>query len=164
MSGSSDAVETGMSVIGDCLVVSVQSEVQTATLTRMQNDILDRIQTTTIRSTILDLSTVSVLDSLTFKILADTARMCSLLGVASIFVEFQPAVVSALVDLDADIGGIRTARTLEDGLRLLQVGRAEEQASDDADEAPHDDSPNGDFTAHAADSDAEGSDSDDELA
>ena len=131
MGDQSDAVETGMSVIGGCLVVSVQSDLQTATLMRMQKDILSRIQATTVRSTILDLSTVAVLDSQAFRILADTARMCLLLGVQTMFVEFQPAVVSALVDLDVDTAGISTARTLEDGLRLLQakpVGDADSDA------------------------------------
>ena len=52
--------------------------------------------------------------------LADTARMASLLGAASVFVGLQPGVVSSLVDLEVEIDGIRAALTMEDGFEQIQ--------------------------------------------
>jgi hypothetical protein len=87
---------------------------------KIRADILQKIQASKIRGMLLDLSTVPVLDSPAFKILADTARMASLLGVASIFVGLQPGVVSSLVDLEVDIDGVCAALTMEDGFEQIQ--------------------------------------------
>lgn len=112
--------ENAMSILRNCLVVTLQAELYDQTLWRLRTDILQKIQATKVRGMILDLSTVRVLDSFAFNFLANTARMASLLGAASVFVGLQPGVVSSLVDLEVEIDDVRTALTLEDGFEQLQ--------------------------------------------
>jgi rsbT antagonist protein RsbS len=112
--------ETAMSIVRNCLVVTLQGELHDDTLMRIRTDILEKIQATKVRGMILDLCTVRVLDSFAFNFLADTARMTSLMGVASVFVGLQPGVVSSLVDLDVDIDDIHTALNMEEGFEQMQ--------------------------------------------
>ena len=112
--------ETAMSILRSCLVVTLPGELDDDTLRRIRTDILESIQAAKIRGMILDLSTVHLLDSFAFNFLADTARMTSLMGVASVFVGLQPGVVSSLVDLEVEIDDIRTALTMEDGFEQIQ--------------------------------------------
>jgi len=60
-----------------------------------------------------------MLDSATYAMLANTARMLGLLGARVVFVGSQPGVVSTLIDLDVDTSGLVTATCLEDALELL---------------------------------------------
>ena len=112
--------ETAMSILRSCLVVTLPGELDDDTLRRIRTDILESIQAAKIRGMILDLCTVRLLDSFAFNFLADTARMTSLMGVASVFVGLQPGVVSSLVDLEVEIDDIRTALTMEDGFEQIQ--------------------------------------------
>ena len=112
--------ETAMSVVRNCLVVTIQSELHDDILMRIRTDILEKIQAKMVRGLILDFSTVRALDTFAFKSLTDTAKMASLLGVSAVFVGLQPGVVSALVDLEVEIADVRAALTMEDAFEQLQ--------------------------------------------
>jgi rsbT antagonist protein RsbS len=112
--------ETAMSVVRNCLVVTIQSELHDDILMRIRTDILEKIQATMIRGLILDFCAVHALDTFAFKSLTDTAKMASLLGVSAVFVGLQPGVVSALVDLEVEIADVRAALTMEDAFEQLQ--------------------------------------------
>ena len=112
--------EPAMSIVNKCLVVTLQGELYDEALLRIRTDILEKIQATKVRGMILDLCTVRTLDSFAFDFLADTARMASLLGVATVFVGLQPGVVSSLVDLDVELADVQTALTMEDGFEELK--------------------------------------------
>jgi rsbT antagonist protein RsbS len=111
---------TPMSIVRNCLVVTLQGELYDDALIKIRADVLEKIQAAKVRGMILDLCTVPVLDSFSFNRLADTARMASLLGAVSVFVGLQPGVVSSLVDLEVEIGDVRTALTMEDGFEQIQ--------------------------------------------
>ena len=112
--------ETAMSVVRNCLVVTILSELHDDILMRIRTDILEKIQATMVRGLILDFCTVRALDTFAFKSLTDTAKMASLLGVSAVFVGLQPGVVSALVDLEVEIADVRAALTMEDAFEQLQ--------------------------------------------
>jgi rsbT antagonist protein RsbS len=112
--------DTAMSIVRGCLVVTLQGELYDDTLMRIRTDILEKIQATKVRGMILDFCTVRVLDSFAFNFLADTAKMTSLLGVTSVFVDLQPGVVSSLVDLEVKIDNVRTALTMEEGFEQIK--------------------------------------------
>ena len=126
--------ETAINVVQSCLVVTLQGEIPDEKFIRIRNDILNRIYSMAIRGMILDLSTVRVLDRYSFNALADTSKMALLLGVQTIFAGLQPGVVSALVDLEVDVSGIRTALTLEDAfIQLPSIAQAYDEG-EEADE------------------------------
>ena len=112
--------ETAMSVVRNCLIVTIQSELDDDLLLRIRKDILAKVQARKVRGLILDFSTVRALDTFAFDFFTGTAKMASLLGVSIVFVGLQPGVVSALVDLGVEIAGINTALTIEDAFEQLQ--------------------------------------------
>ena len=112
--------KTAMSIYRNCLVVTIQGELYDDLLSRIRADILEKIQATKARGLVLDFGTVRMLDSFAFNSFADTAKMASLLGAATVFVGLQPGVVSTLVDLSVEIIGIDTALTIEDAFEQLQ--------------------------------------------
>jgi rsbT antagonist protein RsbS len=112
--------ETAMSVVRNCLVVTIQSELNDDLLLRIRTDILQKVQATQVGGLILDFSTVRAMDTFAFNSFTDTAKMASLLGVSIVFVGLQPGVVSALVDLGVEIADVDTALTIEDAFEQLQ--------------------------------------------
>jgi rsbT antagonist protein RsbS len=126
--------ETAMSVVRNCLVVAIQSELNDDLLLRIRTDILQKVQTTKVGGLILDFSTVRALDTFAFNSFTDTAKMASLLGVSIVFVGFQPGVVSALVDLGVEIAGVDTALTIEDAFEQLHHVTSIQNESEDAED------------------------------
>ena len=112
--------ETAMSVVRNCLVVTIQGELNDDLLLRIRTNILGKILATKVRGLILDFSTVRALDSFAFNSFTATAKMASLLGISIVFVGLQPGVVSALVDLGVEIAGVDAALTIEDAFEQLQ--------------------------------------------
>jgi len=125
----------GMHVIDDCLIVPVEGDFDDSAAMQLREEVLERTKGSSVRGVLIDVSTLRVLDSFTFSILADTARMISLLGAKTIFVGFQGGVASALIDLEVDLSGISGVLTMEDGLeefrsRVVQGNRRDRSAED----------------------------------
>ena len=127
--------ETAMSVVRNCLVVTIPGEIHDDMLMKIRADILGKVQATKVRGLVLDFSTVRALDTFAFNSFTDTAKMASLLGVTNVFVGLQPGVVSALVDLGVEITDIGTALTIEDAFeQLWGIASFQDEPEDDADE------------------------------
>ena len=127
--------ETAMSVVRNCLVVTIPGEIHDDMLMKIRADILGKVQATKVRGLVLDFSTVRALDTFAFNSFTDTAKMASLLGVTNVFVGLQPGVVSALVDLEVEITDIGTALTIEDAFeQLWGIASFQDEPEDDADE------------------------------
>ena len=127
--------ETAMSVVRNCLVVTIPGEIHDDMLMKIRADILGKVQATKVRGLVLDFSTVRALDTFAFNSFTDTAKMASLLGVTNVFVGLQPGVVSALVDLEVEITDIGTALTIEDAFeQLWSIASFQDEPEDDVDE------------------------------
>ena len=127
--------ETAMSVVRNCLVVTIPGEIHDDMLMKIRTDILGKVQATKVRGLVLDFSTVRALDTFAFNSFTDTAKMASLLGVTNVFVGLQPGVVSALVDLEVEITDIGTALTIEDAFeQLWSIASFQDEPEDDVDE------------------------------
>ena len=126
--------ETAMSVVRNCLFVTIPGEIHDDMLMKYRADILEKVQATKVRGLVLDFSTVRALDTFAFNSFTDTAKMASLLGVTNVFVGLQPGVVSALVDLEVEITDIGTALTIEDAFEQLRdIAYFQDEPEDDAD-------------------------------
>ena len=127
--------ETAMSVVRNCLVVTIPGEIHDDMLMKIRADILGKVQATKVRGLVLDFSTVRALDTFAFNSFTDTAKMASLLGVTNVFVGLQPGVVSALVDLEVEITDIGTALTIEDAFeQLWSIASFQDEPEDNIDE------------------------------
>lgn len=110
----------GMHMVKDFLVVPINVELDDDYVVRLRKEILEKINTTGAKGVLIDVSVVKILDGFSFSILADTARMISMMGAEVVLVGFQAGVASALVDLEIDTGDIRTAVTMDDAFDLMQ--------------------------------------------
>ena len=70
---------------------------------------------------IFDLSGLEVLDIEEFEALRQTMSMVSLMGATSILAGMRPGIVSALIELDADVDGILAAYNLDDAFSQIEA-------------------------------------------
>jgi rsbT antagonist protein RsbS len=113
--------------IDDCLIVPVKSELDDDYLSRLTREILRKTSGSGIKGVLIDVSAVRVLEAFHFSLLADMAKMVSLLGARAIFVGFQAGVAAALVDLEVNLSDIHTVVTMADGLAALASLKADRQ-------------------------------------
>ncbi len=125
--------EVAMHVTRGCLVVSIQIELQDETARQIQGDILKRVETSGIKGVIMDFSTIDIIDSFLAQTIFDTAKMASLLGATTVITGLKSGVIVSLIDLDIDLEGLRTARTLEDAFEELKP-IVEPEITSDSDE------------------------------
>jgi rsbT antagonist protein RsbS len=132
--------------IDDCLIVPVRSEIDDDYLSRLTKETLRRTSGTGIRGVLIDVSAVRVLEGFHFSLLADMAKMVSLLGAKAVFVGFQAGVAAALIDLQVNLEDISTVVTMADGLAELASLKADpeefeadgEMEAEDVDDDPGD--------------------------
>jgi len=127
---------SAMHEVDDCLIVSVNAEPDDRELRLLRGRVLARVEKTASHGVVLDVSKVRVMDTVLFGILAETARMITLLGRKSVFVGFQAGIASTLVDLDVEMDDLETALTMEDGLDFLRrllprEGKPEKEAPEE---------------------------------
>lgn len=126
----------GLHVVDGVLIAPAPGDFDDRAFAALKKDVLAKVHAGALRSVIIDVSNVVMLDRATFELLAGTARMLGLLGARVVFAGFQPGVVSTLVDLDADCGGLATASCLEDALD--QLARARPAQAPEDEDAPED--------------------------
>jgi anti-anti-sigma regulatory factor len=119
-----------------CLVATIQHDLDRFVLERFRRDLLGRLEASGSRQVIMDCSGIEVLDAEDFAALRRVIAMASLMGARTVLASLQPGVVSALVDLDADLDGLQTALSLDDAFELLERAAAatEGKPVDEADE------------------------------
>jgi len=113
--------QAALSTVQGCLVVPAQADLYDDLLERIRGDVLNMVHSETVKGVVFDMSSVRVMDTYVFNHFVDTGRMTLLLGVAAVFVGFQPGVVSALVDLEIDATMVRAYRTIEEAVAYLTV-------------------------------------------
>lgn len=127
--------QTGMYVMHDCLIVSIQVELYDDAIHQIQQNVLERVHQSRIRGVVLDVSMVEVMDAHIAASFSESARMLGLIGAHTVMVGIRPAVVSALMDLEAPPLDLQAAVTLEQALTMLEpYARAGDIPVNDADE------------------------------
>jgi rsbT antagonist protein RsbS len=131
-----------MQVSRDVVVASIQVDLDEDVLARFRDDLLGRVHETGSRAVFLDVSGLETLDSDEFAALRRIIEMTTIMGTESVLVGLQPGVVSALIEVDADVDGLRTAIDIDAAFALLEpVPESEpvpEPASDGEPEPDHD--------------------------
>ena len=117
--GSSGSARIPLQVSQGCVVASVQVDLRPDVLRALQQDMLDRIRDDRARAVIIDLSGLKTIDPEEFTALQRTMKMARLLGARPILSGLNAGVVSALVDLDVDVGDIEATRTLDSAFALV---------------------------------------------
>ncbi|HEY2421667.1 MAG TPA: STAS domain-containing protein [Neobacillus sp.] len=104
----------------NCLLVSIQWELDDQTAIQFQEDLLSKIHETGASGVVIDLSSVEVIDSFIAKVIGDVINMSKLMGARVVLTGIQPAVAITLVELGIHLQDVQTALDLEKGLETLQ--------------------------------------------
>jgi rsbT antagonist protein RsbS len=104
---------------GDVLIASIQAALSDRDLTRLRDDLSDRIGRLRARGVVLDLTALDVLDSFATRTLRGIAQTARLRGAHTVIVGIQPEVALAMVQLGLDLEDVPTALDLEEGMALV---------------------------------------------
>jgi len=106
--------------MGDCLLVTIQADLQDRAAVSLQDDLASKIESTGARSVLIDISALEIVDSFIGRILAGISGIARVLDTATVVVGMQPAVAITLVELGMSLDGVRTALNVEKGMALLR--------------------------------------------
>ena len=105
--------------VGQCLVVSVATDLSPATMEHLRVIMLQGIEHQDATSAVLDLTAVPFLDLQEFDEIRKIIRMGGLLGARVILAGLRPGIVAHLMAANADVSGVHACLGLEEALQLL---------------------------------------------
>lgn len=108
--------------MGDCLLVTIQVDLQDQVALALQEDLSARIEATEARGVIIDISALEIVDSFIGRMLASISGIASVLDADTVVVGMRPAVAITLVELGLSLEGVRTALDVDRGMQLLGRG------------------------------------------
>ncbi len=106
--------------MGEFLLVTIQVDMHDQLATTLQDDLTQRINRTSARGVLIDISALEVVDSFIGRIIGNIAMMSRVLDAQTVVVGMRPAVAITLVELGLALPGVRTALNVEKGMRLLR--------------------------------------------
>src|SRR5699024_1447508 len=105
--------------LGECLLISIQWELDDQTALQFQEDLLKKIHETSARGIVIDITSIDFIDSFIAKVLGDVIEMSKLMGARVVITGIQPAVAITLIELGIRLQDMMTALYLENGLEKL---------------------------------------------
>jgi rsbT antagonist protein RsbS len=105
--------------MGSFLLVSIQVDLYDSLALKLQSDLVRMIHETQAKGILIDISSLTVVDSFIGKTLRDIAATGAVMDSPTVIVGMQPAVAITLVGLGLPLSGILTALTIEKGAQLL---------------------------------------------
>jgi len=113
--------------MGNCLLVTIQVDMQDQTALALQDDLSARIAATGACGVLIDISALEIVDSFIGRMLASISAIARVLGARTVVVGMQPAVAITLVELGLSLEGVRTALNVERGIAMLDLEREGER-------------------------------------
>jgi rsbT antagonist protein RsbS len=107
--------------LGDVLLVTLQGDLEDATISALEDDLTARIVKTGAHGALIDVSSLDVVDTFVGRALANIAAMARVLDAEVVVVGIRPAVAITLVELGVQFHGVRTALDVETGMALLRT-------------------------------------------
>ncbi|GHB38968.1 anti-sigma factor antagonist [Streptomyces xanthochromogenes] len=111
--------------IRQVLLVSIQTDLDDQDVLLLQDDLAQAVVDSGAHGVVIDITAVEIVDSFVGRMLATIASLSRLLDAQTVLVGMRPAVAITLVELGLSLGGVRTALTLDKGLRMLEDDRVE---------------------------------------
>ncbi len=106
--------------MGEFLLVTIQVDMHDRLAMALQDDLTNRIVSTSAKGVLIDISSLEIVDSFIGRMLANIASMSRILDAATVVVGMKPAVAITLVELGLSLPGVRTALNVERGMELLR--------------------------------------------
>jgi rsbT antagonist protein RsbS len=105
--------------LGRFLLVTIQVDMHDRLATALQDDLMEMISKTRARGVLIDISALDLVDSFIGRMLANIASMARVLDAQAVVTGMRPAVAITLVELGLSLEGVRTALTVEHGMKLI---------------------------------------------
>ena len=107
----------------NCVLASIQIDLTPELLQQLRQDLLGKLYANKADGVIIDVSGLEIIDFTDFTELRNIIDMVAIMGAKTVISGLKPGVISALVDLDADIDGINAALNLDDAFVLIKLLR-----------------------------------------
>ncbi len=120
--------------MGDLLLVTIQVDMHDRLAMVLQDDLTEEISRKPTRGVLIDISSLSMVDSFIGRMLATISSMSKILDAETVVVGMQPAVAITLVELGLELKGVRTALNVDKGMALIS---ALPKKPREGDQAPH---------------------------
>jgi rsbT antagonist protein RsbS len=112
--------------MGRFLLVTIQVDMHDRLAMALQDDLLDKIANTGARGVLIDISSLSMVDSFIGRMLANISSKSRILDARTVVVGMQPAVAITLVELGLEMKGVQTALNVDKGMELLTISTNQE--------------------------------------
>lgn len=121
--------------MGHFLLVTIQVDLYDQLAENLESDLVNMVKRTNAKGVLIDVSSVSIIDSFMGRILGNIATMSKIMDADTVVVGMQPAVAITLVELGLPLKGVHTALNVEKGMELLKskILLEEEHQEDDDD-------------------------------
>ena len=119
--------------MGSFLLVTIQVDLYDQLAENLESDLVNAVKKHSSKGVLVDISSVSIIDSFMGRILGNIASMSSIMGAQSVIVGMQPAVAMTLVELGLTLAGVHTALNVEKGMDLLRAKIALSEGQDHTD-------------------------------
>jgi rsbT antagonist protein RsbS len=106
--------------MGGFLLVTIQVDMHDQLAMALQDDLTNAITQSGARGVLIDISSLTIVDSFIGRMLANISSMAQVLDAKTVVVGMQPAVAITLVELGMSLQGVRTALNVEKGMELLR--------------------------------------------
>jgi rsbT antagonist protein RsbS len=113
--------------LDQCLLVSIQVDLDDTLAMALQDDLMARITETGARGVVIDISTLEMVDSFIGRMIANISSMASILDAHTVLVGMRPAVAITLVELGLTLPGVKTALDVEKGMALVRADLGRER-------------------------------------
>ena len=117
--------------LGKVLLVTIQVDMQDQTALALQDDLAIKVQATGATGVLIDISALEIVDSFIGRMLAGISGIARVLDATTVVVGMQPAVAITLVELGLSLEGVRTALTVERGMKLLSASGSGNESDGD---------------------------------
>jgi rsbT antagonist protein RsbS len=105
--------------MGDFLLVTIQVDLYDQLAENLEADLVNAVKKHDSKGVLIDISSVSIIDSFMGRILGNIGVMSKIMGAEAVIVGMQPAVAITLVELGLTLTGVSTALNVEKGMELL---------------------------------------------
>ena len=106
--------------MGDFLLVTIQVDMHDRLAMALQDDLTTAITRVGAQGVLIDISSLTMVDSFIGRMLANISSMSKVLDAETVVVGMQPAVAITLVELGLELKGVRTALNVDRGMSLLR--------------------------------------------
>jgi rsbT antagonist protein RsbS len=105
--------------IRDVLMVTMPADPDDATVSALQDEVLQAMDQSQTKGLVLDISAVESLDSFFARTVAETARMVALMGGRTVLTGMRPSVAITTTQLGLMLGNTMTALSVDRALDML---------------------------------------------